>query len=221
MREILGRAELFQGVDPCVLTALTEQLQPVVFTAGHTVFAQNEPGGQLYIIISGKVKIGIRSPHGQEHLLAVMGPSDMFGELSVFDPGPHTSGAITVTAVRALSMDGSLLRTWTSDQPAHLLRVVARQLRRSDNRLTDRISSDVASRLAKQLLVLAHRFGTFEGDYVRVPHDLTQDELAQLVGASRESVNKALSQFAARGWIRLDVKAVWICDLERLAARVR
>jgi CRP-like cAMP-binding protein len=79
----------------------------------------------------------------------------------------------------------------------------------------------VPSRVAKQLLHLAQRFGTQEDGALRVTHDLTQEEMAQLVGASRESVNKALADFTARGWIRRDVKTVWICDSEGLARRAK
>ena len=89
--EILARAGIFQGVEPSAVSALTKQLQPVDFPRGHTVFAEGEPGDRLFIIISGKVKIGRRSPDGRENLLTIMGPSDMFGELSIFDPGPRTS----------------------------------------------------------------------------------------------------------------------------------
>jgi len=88
--EILARAGIFQGVEPSAVSALTKQLQPVDFPRGHTVFAEGEPGDRLFIIISGKVKIGRRSPDGRENLLTIMGPSDMFGELSIFDPGSPT-----------------------------------------------------------------------------------------------------------------------------------
>ena len=76
-------------------------------------------------------------------------------------------------------------------------------------------------RVAKQLLQLAQRFGTQEGDALRVTHDLTQEEIAQLVGASRETVNKALADFSQRGWIRVEGKSVLILDPERLAKRAR
>ena len=98
--KILARAGMFQGVEASAVSALTKQLQPVDFPRGHTVFAEGEPGDRLYIIISGKVKIGRRSPDGRENLLTIMGPSDMFGELSIFDPGPRTSSATTITEVR-------------------------------------------------------------------------------------------------------------------------
>lgn len=222
--EILVRAGIFQGVEPSAVTALSEQLRPVDFPRGHTVFAEGEPGDRLYIIISGKVKIGRRSPDGRENLLAIMGPSDMFGELSIFDPGPRTSGATTITGVRAVSMDRDALAAWIQDRPeiaAQLLRVLARRLRRTNTNLTDLILIDVPGRVAKQLLQLAQRFGTQQGDALRVTHDLTQEEIAQLVGASRETVNKALADFAHRGWIRCEGKSVWISDSDRLARLAR
>ena len=83
------------------------------------------------------------------------------------------------------------------------------------------IFTDVPGRVAKALLGLAERFGSQEAEGVRVHHDLTQEELAQLVGASRETVNKALADFAARGWMRVDSRAVTILDADRLARRAR
>src|SRR4030088_808820 len=153
-----------------------------------------------------------------------MGPSDMFGELSIFDPGPRTSSAATITEGGAASTDRDALRAWIADRPEiaeRLLRVLARRLRRTNNNLTDLIFIDVSGRVAKKLLGLAQRFGTREGGAMRVTHDLTQEELAQLVGATRETVNKALSDFAHRGWIQIAGKSLLICDSERLTMRAR
>jgi len=222
--EVLARAGIFQGVEPTAAAALAKDLQPVEFPRGHVVFNEGEPGDRLYIILSGKVKVGRRSPDGRENLQMIMGPSDMFGELSVFDPGPRISSATTVTEVRAVSMDRDALRSWIADRPQiaeQLLRVLARRLRRTNNNLADLIFTDVPGRVAKQLLQLAQRFGTQEAGAVRVTHDLTQEEIAQLVGASRETVNKALADFAQRGWLRLEGKSVLIADSERLARRAR
>jgi CRP/FNR family cyclic AMP-dependent transcriptional regulator len=222
--KILARAGMFQGVEPGAVSALSAQLHPVEFRCGHTIFVEGEPGDRLYIIISGKVKIGRRSPDGRDNLLTVLGPSDMFGELSIFDPGPRTSSATTITEVRAVSMDRDAVRAWIADRPEiaeKMLRVLARRLRRTNHSLADLIFTDVPGRVAKQLLQLAQRFGTQEGDALRVTHDLTQEEIAQLVGASRETVNKALADFAHRGWIQLKTKSLLISDCERLARRAR
>lgn len=224
MDEILARAGIFQGVEPSAVTALTKQLQPVDFPRGHTVFAEGEPGDRLYIIVSGKVKIGRRSPDGRENLLTIMGPSDMFGVLSIFDPGPRTATATAITTVCLATMDRDALASWIGDRPEiteRLLQVLARRLRRTNDHLTDLIFTDVPGRVAKELLRMAQKFGKTEREGMRVTHDLTQEEIAQLVGASRETVNKALSDFAQRGWIRWDGKSVLILDTERLARRAR
>ena len=224
VQEILSRAGVFQGVDPKAVQNLLTELETVRFPRGTTIFNEGEPGDRLYIIIDGKVKLARHSSDGRENLLTIMGPSDMFGELSIFDPGPRTSSAVCVTEVTAASMNSDLLHQWIDDHPgisAQLLRMLARRLRRTNNSLADLIFTDVPGRVAKALLQLANRFGTQEGPNLRVTHDLTQEEIAQLVGASRETVNKALAEFAHRGWIRLEGKSVVICDTERLARRAR
>ncbi|MGO9157085.1 Crp/Fnr family transcriptional regulator [Mycobacterium sp.] len=221
MDATVTKAGMSQGFDSAV-AAITKQLQPVDFTRRWTVFAQGEPADRLYIIISGKVKIGHRSPDGREHLLAIMGPPEMFGELSIFDDGPRAASATTLTEVRAVSLDRDTLRGWMADRPEvaeQLLRVLARRLRRTNNKLTEQICTDVPGRVAKQLLLLAQQFGTREGDALRVAHDLTQDEIAQLVGASREATNQALSTFADRGWIQSESHTMLILDAANLAQR--
>jgi CRP-like cAMP-binding protein len=222
--KVVARAGMFQGIDPAAVSALTSQLHHVDFRSGQTIFAEGEPGDRLYVIVSGKVKIGRCSPDGRDGLLTILGPSDMFGELSIFDPGPRTSSATTVTEVRVVSMDRDAVTAWIAQNPGiaeRMLRVLARRLRRTNHNLADLIFTDVPGRVAKQLLALAQRFGTQEGDGLRVTHDLTQEEIAQLVGASRETVNKVLGDFAHRDWIRLDGKSVLICDCESLTRRAR
>jgi CRP/FNR family transcriptional regulator, cyclic AMP receptor protein len=224
VNEVLANAGIFQGVDPDAVSALLKQLQPVAYPRKHTVFSQGEPGDQLYIVESGKVKIVHRSPDGREGMLAILGPSDVFGELAIFDPGPRTSSVVTITEVRAVTMDRAAMHVWISDHPQiaeQLLRVLARRLRRTNNNLADLIFTDVPGRVAKQLLLLAQRFGSRDGSGLRVTHDLTQEEIAQLAGASRETVNKALVDFAQRGWIQVQGRSVVILDSERLARRAR
>ncbi|SDS60804.1 CRP-like cAMP-activated global transcriptional regulator GlxR [Corynebacterium timonense] len=224
VQETLARAGIFQGVEPAAVSALIGEMETVNFTRGTTIFDEGEPGDRLYIIIDGKVKLARHAPDGRENLLSVMGPSDMFGELSIFDPGPRTSSAVCVTEVTAATMNSDMLKQWIENHPEisqQLLRVLARRLRRTNASLADLIFTDVPGRVAKTLLQLANRFGTQEGGALRVNHDLTQEEIAQLVGASRETVNKALATFAHRGWIRLEGKSVLIVDTEHLARRAR
>jgi CRP/FNR family transcriptional regulator, cyclic AMP receptor protein len=222
--EVLARAGLFQGVAPEAADALASTMTYADYSRGDTVFSEGEQGDTLFIVMTGKIKVGRRAADGRENMLSVMGPSDMFGELSLFDPGPRTATASVVTDARLASLAHTSLRPWIADRPEiaeQLLRVLARRLRRTNDALADLIFTDVPGRVAKALLGLAERFGTAESDGTRVHHDLTQEELAQLVGASRETVNKALADFAGRGWLRVDSRAVTILDADRLARRAR
>ncbi|WKG04091.1 Crp/Fnr family transcriptional regulator [Mycolicibacterium sp. HK-90] len=222
MNEVLARAGIFQGVSPDAVAALVRQLEPVTLRRGEVAFVEGEPGDTLYIITAGKVKIGRKSADGRDSLITLMGPSDMFGELAIFDPGPRTSTVTALTEVKAVTMSRSVLRSWIADRPEiaeQLLRVLARRLRRTNDNLSDLIFTDVPGRVAKQLLYLAQRFGSRDGSALRVDHELTQEEIAQLVGSSRETVNKALSDFAQRGWIRVQGRSILIDNPERLAKR--
>jgi CRP-like cAMP-binding protein len=157
-------------------------------------------------------------------MMGIMGPADMFGAVSMFDSGSRTADASAVTDVRAVSMDRIALRILMTDCPEmaeQLLRVLARRLRLTDNTVAALISADGPGRLAKQLLQMAQRFGRHEDGGLRVTHDLTQEELAHLIGASRETVNKALANFTNRGWLRVDGRSVLIFEPERLARRAR
>jgi CRP-like cAMP-binding protein len=102
-----------------------------------------------------------------------------------------------------------------------LLAALAKRLRRTNENLADLVFTDVPGRVAKALLDLSARFGRPVEEGILVAHDLTQEELAQLVGASRETVNKALADFATRGWLRLEARAVLLLDVERLKRRAR
>jgi CRP-like cAMP-binding protein len=222
VESILGQASIFRGVDPGAVHALTERLAVVNVEAGHVFFTEGQHGDCLYVIVAGKVKVGRRAPGGRETVFTIRGPSDSFGELSVFDPGPRTSTATAISDVSAVPVDGTVLRMWIAAHPGvaeRLLRVLARRLRRTDDLLSDLVLTDVPGRLAKQLLGLAQRFGVQEDGAIRVAHGLTQEELAHLVGSSRETVNKALSDFSQRGWIRLERKTIVINESEHLARR--
>lgn len=224
MDDVLAKSGLFQGLDPASIEAAAKEFEYLDVPRGKIVFHEGEPGDSLYIVLDGKVKLGRKSPDGRENVVAILGPSDQFGELSVFDPGPRMSTATAVTDARLAKMTKPALRTWIATRPEiaeRLLHVIARRLRRTEHMLGDLIFTDVPGRVAKALLQLATRFGTVEGGHLRVTHDLTQEELAQYVGASRETVNKALADFAGRGWLRLEGKSVVILDRERLARRAR
>jgi CRP/FNR family transcriptional regulator, cyclic AMP receptor protein len=200
--EVLTKAPLFAELDDVSAEALERAMGTLRLSKGEVLFREGET----------------------EDLLAVLGPGQMFGELSVFDPGPRSTTATAVTAAEVRTLEHDELMTWIEGHPEvarSLLGQLAGRLRRANDVVADLVFSDVPGRVAKQLLELARRFGDRKDDGVHVHHDLTQEELAQLVGASRETVNKALADFAARGWIRLEPRSVTLLDVERVERRAR
>ncbi|MCD9199615.1 Crp/Fnr family transcriptional regulator [Aeromicrobium wangtongii] len=222
--DVLRQAPLFSGLDDQVAEALEASMSSTSLRRGEVLFSEGDDGDQLYVVTDGKIKLGRTSPDGRENLLAILGPGQMFGELSFFDPGPRSATATAVTDVELKSLGHEALSPVLNAHPdvAHaLLNQLAGRLRRTNEVVGDLVFSDVPGRVAKALLDLASRFGRRADDGIHVNHDLTQEELAQLVGASRETVNKALADFASRGWLRLEPRSVVILDLERLQRRAR
>ena len=224
MDDALMSTPLFAALDPEGAAALRSSLVERTVAKGEVLFAEGEPGDRMYLILEGKVKLGRTSSDGRESLLLVLGPGEMFGELSLFDPGPRTSAATALTDAVVLALSNEQLRPWLTGRPevaTALLQALARRLRRQNEAMADLVFSDVPGRVAKALMDLGEKFGDVTPEGLMVTHDMTQEELAQLVGASRETVNKALADFAQRGWIRLESRQVLILDVERLGKRAR
>jgi CRP-like cAMP-binding protein len=219
---VLSRVEFLHDLDPAALRVLADDLRLLRLKRGDVVYRQGELADALYIVVAGKIKVCSHARDGREKLLEIRGPADVFGAVSMLDPGPRTATAVAMTTACVATADSDTLRRWMIDRPHitdHLLRLMARRLRTANRHLLDVVFDDVAGRVAKELLRLAERFGARRGDLLVVHHDLTQKEIAQLVGATRESVNKALCDFAARGWITTDGKCTVIHRADLLARR--
>lgn len=222
--DVLRKAPLFSTLDDEAATALLASMTRTQCARGTALFDEGEEGDRLYVIVEGKVKLGRRSGDGRESLLAILGPGEMVGELSLFDPGARTATATAVADSEFVGLGPQDLTDFLSERPevaVSMLGALARRLRRTNEALGDQVFTDVPGRVAKALLDLADRFGRPNDEGLLVAHDLTQEELAQLVGASRETVNKALADFAGRGWLKLEARAVLLLDVERLQRRAR
>lgn len=224
MDDVLRRTPLFATLDQDAAQSLRASMNEIELARGDLLFHEGDPGDSLYVVLRGKIKLGRTSGDGRENLVAVLGPGEMFGELSLFDPGPRSAGATALVDSTLLGLSSDELTPWLATRPdvaRALLRAIARRLRRTNDSMSDLVFSDVPGRVAKALLDLSARFGTPAEDGIHVAHDMTQEELAQLVGASRETVNKALADFAGRGWLRLEARAVVLTNVERLSQRSR
>ncbi|MBO9522612.1 MAG: Crp/Fnr family transcriptional regulator [Nocardioidaceae bacterium] len=222
--DVLRQAPLFASLDDEAAVALRSSMTEARLRRGEVLFHEGDSGDKLYLVTDGKVKLGRTSSDGRENLLAILGPGQMFGELSLFDPGPRSATVTAVTETSLLTLSHDDLIRWLEGRPKvalGMLGQIASRLRKANDVNADLVFSDVPGRVAKALLDLADRFGRTADDGVHVHHDLTQEELAQLVGASRETVNKALADFASRGWLRLEPRSVVIMDVERMKRRAR
>lgn len=224
MEVALTNSPLFSALDSEAAASLRATMVEITIKKGEAIFTEGDPGDRLYLVIEGKIKLSSKAGDGRESVVGLLGPGEMFGELSLFDPGPRMSSAIALTASRCAGLGHEDLRPWLTGRPEvaeSLLQSLAHRLRRTNETLADLVFSDVPGRVAKAIVELSERFGQSRDDGLLVAHDLTQEELAQLVGASRETVNKALADFSQRGWIKIEPRCVVILDSERLIKRAR
>jgi CRP/FNR family transcriptional regulator/CRP/FNR family cyclic AMP-dependent transcriptional regulator len=191
------------------------------FRAGEVIFHRDDPGQVLYMIKEGKVKICIISPDGQEISLAVFGKGEYFGEFSLLDGQPRSSDAIALEKVECYTLQRSDFHNAIMKNPKiaiKVMEVLIKRLRSTDEMVEDLIFLDVYGRVAKKLLELADAHGVQTEHGVRIDVRLTQQELASMVGASRESVNKVMGYFSEKDFISTDKHRITlhrIADLKR------
>jgi len=220
----LRQSPLFGGMEAESARSLISMMTRRELARGEVIFNEGDEGDALFVVVKGKVKLARTARDGRENLVALLGAGDMLGELSVFDPGPRLSRARAVEDSVVYELAKEVLDDWLDhhlEMSRHLLRALAKRLRRTSNSMADLVFSDVPGRVAKAILDLGYRFGRNERGRLVVRHGLTQEELAQLVGASRETVNKSLADFASRGWIDVHIGSVDVYEPDRLRARSR
>jgi CRP/FNR family transcriptional regulator, cyclic AMP receptor protein len=206
-----------------------EQLAPLLhertFPAGASVLTAEQPGEAIYIIIEGSVKIHLLTPDGTEVILAVLGPGEIVGEMSLADSLGHSANVTTLEESALLWMDRRTFRSGVEGSTVlgrNLADVLSRRLRLANAHLLSLATLDVPGRVASQLLALAHEYGEEASDGVLIPITLIQADLAALVGASRVRVNQALGFFRKRNAISVDKDGrITVLDADVLARRAR
>ena len=159
---MVRRAPLFKALDDEAASALQSEMSRSHMERGDVLFHEGDRGDTLYVIAEGKIKLGRTSPDGRENLVAILGPGEMFGELSLFDPGPRTMTATAVAETQLLGLGNDSLTGPASGRPEvskALLAALAQRLRRTNAHLADLVFTDVPGRVAKALLDLSERFG--------------------------------------------------------------
>ncbi len=194
-----------------------------IFRAGEIIFHREDVGQVLYVIKEGKVNICLISPEGQEISLVVLGKGDCFGEMSILDGLPRSADAIALERVECYTLQRSDFHNAIMKNPKiaiQVLEILSKRLRKTDDKVEDLVVLDVYGRVAKKLLDLAHEHGIQVEDGVRIDIRLTQQDLASMVGASRESVNKVLGYFTEKGYISSDKHKIAIHRVNELKQRI-
>jgi CRP/FNR family cyclic AMP-dependent transcriptional regulator len=218
----LADVPLFARVPKPDLVDLGARMTSKELPKGAVLFHQGDDGDSLYVIESGAVKVSNLSGDGREVVVALLGPGEVFGELAMLEAGVRTADATAIEDTTVLSLSSAGFRPFLEDHPQvawGLLEVLAGRLRETSEALQDAIFSDVPGRLAKRFLDLAERYGTPEADGSLIDLAVTQEELAQMVGAARESVNKAVASFVSRGWLSMKGRKYVVTDRESLTRR--
>ena len=221
----LGAVPVFSGLAPDELAAVAGHLRRRSFNERDVIVTHGTPGNILYILVSGRVKVSRPGEDG-ETIIAVFSAGDFFGELSVLDGGERSADVVALEPTEVLALSTEDVYACIHQYPAisiTLLREMAGRLRRSTEWIRSLSSQDVYGRIAAQLLHLARVHGTdVPGGGRLIRLRLTQNDLAGIVGASRESVNKAMGYFKSKGYISVDTTHhITVFNQEALEQRSR
>jgi CRP-like cAMP-binding protein len=215
-RRLLDSTDLFAALPPAVLAALRDETIVRELPRNEVLFEQGDASSSLYVVASGRIAIATQSGDGRESVIAVLEDGGLFGELPLFDDEPRSADARALVDSTVLELPYEPVRRILHEQPDLLwiiVRLLVTRLRATDEALADAVFLDVPARTAKRLLELA-------GDADSFTLPLTQEELAAMVGASRERVNKAISTFIRLEWLELEGRNHYrILDRESLEDR--
>ena len=214
---IIASSEFFSAASPATIDAIASSAHEKNLVRGDVLFKEGEAPDALYIVLSGRIAIAIDNKplDSRESVVALMVEGDLFGDLALLDGGARSALARALEPSTVLHIPYSAVEPQLSTNPDLLwgiTRVLARRLRAMDEALADSVFLDVTGRTAKRLLELS------EGkDEFALP--VTQEELAGMVGASRERVNKAIASFIRLGWLEQRDRQYKLLNRQNLEVR--
>jgi len=200
----VARIPLFAGMQQADIARLATRMRRRTYRQGDVIFHKGDPGSMLYLVEQGQIKIFTPSLEGREVVLCLFGPGDFFGEMALFDDKPRSASAEAATPSTLLTLQRDDFRQAMVQHPAMSLAVMAalvNRLRRTDEMLEDAVFLDLPSRLAKKLLELAESHGVPTDTGFDIDLRLSQQDLADMVGATRARVNEVLVWYRDRGII--------------------
>lgn len=226
LSSFLRTIPIFGGLTSEQLTLVEQRMRERSVRAGTEIITQGEPGDAVFVLAEGSAKVCRRQREGGEVILAVLGPGDFVGDMSVSDGVDHSSSVVALEDARVLRLDAEAFRgmldEWSSVRSG-LIELLCRRLRLADCRLEMVAALDVEGRVARVLLMLAREHGEQKpGGGTRILVPLSQSDLAAMTGASRVRVNQVLSKFKRNGWVTLDGdRRTSVRDAVALEARCR
>lgn len=225
LRDALAGVPMFADLDESDLVMLAAGLRTRRYRRGEVIFHQGDPGDALHIILSGRVKISSPSDSGVEAILTTARPGAFFGSLSLLDGAPRSASATAVEATETLVLPRDRFQRLVDEVPSirgHVFDELAREIRRLTSHVEELHFLDITGRLAARLVRMAEEQGaTPGGGELRLEGPITQGELANMVGSTRQSVNKLLGFFADDGLIRVERDTIVVVDLAGLAKAAR
>lgn len=220
---LLRNIGLFSGLSDSELEVLADRLGKRTFGRGVIIFHKDSPGETIYIIESGKVRIFILSELGQELSIRICGMGEVFGELSMLDGLPRSAGAMAMEETHALTLQREDFTELLDAYPRMakgIIPTLTARVRYATQYAENLIFLSVEGRVAKRLLELADQYGVQTPRGIEIALQLTQSDLATLVGATRERVNKILRALRDLSLIELDAERILILDRRGLKSRI-
>ena len=225
VREALAAIPFFAGLGPEAMERLAATMRTRRFRRGEVIFHLGDPGDALFVIVTGDVKISLPSETGDEAILATLSAGDVFGELALLDGAPRSASATALSATETVVLPRDRFRELIATEAGvrdALLASIAGELRRLTTHVEELHFLDITGRLAARLVRLANEGGTRLPDGgIRLRRNLTQGDLAAMVGCTRQSVNKLLGQFTDDGLIRLEREGIVVTDVDGLIGTSR
>lgn len=221
--KLLGKCQLFSSIDIAALKDLAARAYRQRFTAGEQIFHIGSPGQSLMAVCSGTVRITFPSTTGKEIILSDLTDGEVFGEMSLLDGHDRSADAVALTNCELLILERRDLVPFLENNPhicLKLLNVLCGRLRRANELMADIAFYDLPMRLAKMILRLATGSVNVTEPNMKTKLSCSQLELANMIGASRENVNRCLNDWQRRGIVNLEdgwINLVMPDALEKLA----
>jgi len=224
--EDLGRIPLFEGLPEEILTEISRSLHIHAYPVGASVLTAEQPGEAVYVVLNGWLRIFLEQRDGSEVTFAFLGPGDTVGEMSLVDQGLRSANATTLTPATLLWVDRIFFQRSLRTQPLltyNLARQLTARLRQANEQVQALSRLGVTGRVAHQLLSLAERHGQVdEKGHMHLPVPLTQQDIADLVGSTRESVNRAMVNLRNEGALHVTAQHhITLLDRRRLLRHSR